>query len=102
MKFGQAMSIFEAALPEELAAPYRAALTRLQEAAPALPVSSVHKVLAEQLGEHWRDRFHSFDDRPAASLPFPADDRDRDRDRVASRAPLQTQRVRRHDGADEP
>lgn len=41
-----------------------------------------------------------FDDRPAASLPFPADDRDRDR--VASRAPLQTQRVRRHDGADEP
>src|SRR5436190_3409586 len=67
MKFGQAMSIFEAALPEELAAPYRAALTRLQEAAPALPVSSVHKVLAEQLGEHWRDRFQSFDDRPAAA-----------------------------------
>src|SRR5438477_11850954 len=62
MKFGQALSIFEAALPEELAAPYRAALTRLQEAAPALPVSSVHKVLAEQLGEDWRDRFQSFDD----------------------------------------
>src|SRR3954469_25046793 len=40
MKFGQALSIFEAALPEDLAAPYRAALTRLQEAAPALPVSS--------------------------------------------------------------
>src|SRR5207244_5289195 len=42
MKFGQALSIFEAALPEELAAPYRAALTRLQEAAPSLPVASVH------------------------------------------------------------
>jgi predicted unusual protein kinase regulating ubiquinone biosynthesis (AarF/ABC1/UbiB family) len=67
MKFGQAMSIFEAALPEELAAPYRAALTRLQEAAPALPVSSVHRVLQEQLGEGWRDHFQSFDDRPAAA-----------------------------------
>src|SRR3954466_9324187 len=30
MKFGQAMSIFEAALPDELAAPYRDQLTRLQ------------------------------------------------------------------------
>ena len=38
MKFGQAMSVFEAALPEELAAPYRATLTKLQEAAPPLPV----------------------------------------------------------------
>ena len=28
MKFGQAMSIFEAALPEELAGPYRATLTK--------------------------------------------------------------------------
>ena len=35
MKFGQAMSIFEAALPEELAGPYRATLTKLQDAAPA-------------------------------------------------------------------
>src|SRR5438874_798469 len=67
MKFGQALSIFEAALPEELAAPYRAALTRLQEAAPALPVSSVHRVLAEQLGDDWRERFTSFDDHPSAA-----------------------------------
>ncbi len=34
MKLGQAMSIFEAALPEEVAAPYRATLTKLQDAAP--------------------------------------------------------------------
>ena len=34
MKFGQAMSIFEAALPEELAAPYREHLTQLQDSAP--------------------------------------------------------------------
>src|SRR3712207_9392406 len=33
MKMGQALSVFEAALPEELAGPYRAALTKLQEAA---------------------------------------------------------------------
>ena len=31
MKFGQAMSVFEAALPEEMAGPYRATLTKLQE-----------------------------------------------------------------------
>ncbi|WBB54941.1 AarF/ABC1/UbiB kinase family protein [Verrucosispora sp. WMMD573] len=67
MKFGQALSVFEAALPEEIAAPYRQALTKLQEAAPPLPAASVHKVLAEQLGPAWRDRFVSFDDSPAAA-----------------------------------
>jgi predicted unusual protein kinase regulating ubiquinone biosynthesis (AarF/ABC1/UbiB family) len=67
MKFGQALSVFEAALPEELAAPYRAALTSLQEAAPPLPAATVHAVLAEQLGADWRDGFASFDDRPAAA-----------------------------------
>ena len=51
MKFGQAMSVFEAGLPEEMAAPYRATLTKLQEAAPPLPASTVHAVLREQLGE---------------------------------------------------
>ncbi|KXK62981.1 ABC transporter ATP-binding protein [Micromonospora rosaria] len=67
MKFGQALSVFEAALPEEIAAPYRQALTKLQEAAPPLPAASVHKVLAEQLGPQWRDRFAEFDDSPAAA-----------------------------------
>jgi predicted unusual protein kinase regulating ubiquinone biosynthesis (AarF/ABC1/UbiB family) len=67
MKLGQALSIFEAALPEEMAGPYRQALTRLQEAAPPLPVASVHRVLAEQLGPDWRDRFVEFDDTPAAA-----------------------------------
>src|SRR5512146_2117709 len=67
MKLGQALSVFEAALPEEVAAPYRAALTRLQEAAPALPAATVHAVLAEQLGPGWRERFREFDDRPAAA-----------------------------------
>jgi predicted unusual protein kinase regulating ubiquinone biosynthesis (AarF/ABC1/UbiB family) len=67
MKFGQAMSIFEAALPEELAAPYRATLTKLQEAAPPLPAKTVHQVLAESFGRQWRRRFLSFDDQPAAA-----------------------------------
>lgn len=67
LKVGQALSIFEAALPPELAGPYRATLTRLQESAPPLPASSVHKVLAEDLGTDWRERFTEFDDRPAAA-----------------------------------
>ncbi|MEU7831846.1 MULTISPECIES: AarF/UbiB family protein [unclassified Nonomuraea] len=67
MKVGQALSIFEAALPQEIVGPYRATLTKLQESAPPLPVATVHKVLAEQLGDDWRDYFESFDDRPTAA-----------------------------------
>jgi predicted unusual protein kinase regulating ubiquinone biosynthesis (AarF/ABC1/UbiB family) len=67
MKLGQALSVFEAALPEEVAAPYRAALTKLQEAAPPLPAAAVHKVLAAELGDAWRAQFLAFDDTPAAA-----------------------------------
>ena len=67
MKFGQALSVAEAALPENLAAPYRATLTKLQEAAPPLPPAAVHKVLAAELGRSWRRKFTSFDDVPAAA-----------------------------------
>ncbi|HET7899844.1 MAG TPA: AarF/ABC1/UbiB kinase family protein [Candidatus Nanopelagicales bacterium] len=67
MKFGQAMSIAEVALPEELLAPYRATLTKLQDAAPAMPADTVHKQLAAALGDDWRDRFQEFDDTPAAA-----------------------------------
>jgi predicted unusual protein kinase regulating ubiquinone biosynthesis (AarF/ABC1/UbiB family) len=67
LKLGQALSIFEAAMPPELAGPYRATLTRLQESAPPLPVSTVYKVLAGDLGAGWRDNFREFDDRPAAA-----------------------------------
>ena len=67
MKFGQAMSVFEAALPEEMAGPYRATLTKLQDAAPPLPAKTVHKVLPRGLGPQWRRRFPSFDDTPAAA-----------------------------------
>jgi predicted unusual protein kinase regulating ubiquinone biosynthesis (AarF/ABC1/UbiB family) len=67
MKFGQALSIFEAALPPEIAGPYRATLTKLQESAPPLPTGTVHRVLAEDLGPDWRETFAEFDDKPAAA-----------------------------------
>jgi predicted unusual protein kinase regulating ubiquinone biosynthesis (AarF/ABC1/UbiB family) len=62
------MSVMEAALPEELAGPYRATLTKLQESAPALPTATVHAVLAEELGPRWRtSKFQSFEDTPSAA-----------------------------------
>ncbi len=67
MKFGQALSIFESALPEALVAPYRATLTRLQDAAPPMPASLVHQVLARELGPGWRESFREFGDDPAAA-----------------------------------
>jgi predicted unusual protein kinase regulating ubiquinone biosynthesis (AarF/ABC1/UbiB family) len=67
MKLGQALSIFEAALPPEIAEPYRATLTRLQESAPPLPARSVHQVLVNDLGEAWRENFVEFNDTPAAA-----------------------------------
>ncbi|WP_069170835.1 ABC1 kinase family protein [Streptomyces griseus] len=67
MKLGQALSVFESALPEDVAGPYRAALTKLQEAAPPMPSRTVHGVLAERLGPDWRELFLSFDDRPSAA-----------------------------------
>jgi predicted unusual protein kinase regulating ubiquinone biosynthesis (AarF/ABC1/UbiB family) len=67
MKLGQALSIFEAALPPEIAGPYRATLARLQESAPPLPARAVHKVLASDMGEDWRASFAEFDDNPAAA-----------------------------------
>lgn len=67
MKFGQALSVFESALPEEIAGPYRAALTKLQEAAPPMPTRTVHGVLVERLGEDWRELFREFEDKPSAA-----------------------------------
>jgi predicted unusual protein kinase regulating ubiquinone biosynthesis (AarF/ABC1/UbiB family) len=67
MKMGQALSIFEAALPPEIAGPYRATLTKLQESAPPLPARSVHRVLVRDLGENWQDSFSEFDDQPVAA-----------------------------------
>ncbi len=67
MKLGQALSIFEAALPPEIAGPYRATLTKLQESAPPLPARTVHQVLAGDFGDFWRSAFTDFDDVPRAA-----------------------------------
>jgi predicted unusual protein kinase regulating ubiquinone biosynthesis (AarF/ABC1/UbiB family) len=67
MKFGQAMSIFEAALPEELAAPYRDQLTRLQDSAPPMATMTVRSLLARELGEEWKQRLVELDPVPAAA-----------------------------------
>ncbi len=67
MKFGQAMSLFESVLPDDIAAPYREQLTRLQADAPPMPTSRVHAVLRRELGVDWRDLFADFDPEPAAA-----------------------------------
>ena len=67
MKVGQALSVMEAAIPEQFGEPYREALTKLQKDAPPLPAAKVHRVLDAQLGTKWRERFTSFDDTPVAS-----------------------------------
>lgn len=67
MKFGQALSLFEAVLPEDVAAPYRAQLKRLQDSAPPMPMSRVQAVLSQELGPNWRDLFGEFDHFPAAA-----------------------------------
>ena len=46
MKFGQMLSLMESAMPEELAAPYRATLTKLQDSAPPMPASTVDTILS--------------------------------------------------------
>ncbi|MFY9325430.1 MAG: AarF/ABC1/UbiB kinase family protein [Candidatus Nanopelagicales bacterium] len=67
MKMGQALSVLEAALPEEYAAPYREALTKLQDSAPPMSAAVIHKVISDELGEDWRKRFVEFNDTPAAA-----------------------------------
>ena len=70
-KLGQAMSVFEAAMPEEVAAPYRAALRRLTDAAPPMPAEAAHQVIAADLGATfgpgWRERLVAFGDTPLAA-----------------------------------
>src|SRR3954469_11497923 len=58
MKIGQAMSAMEAALPEQLAAPYREALVRLQESAPAMPTALVRQQLDHAFPGGGRDLLH--------------------------------------------
>lgn len=67
MKFGQALSVLEAALPEELAAPYRDQLTRLQDSAPPMPTQTVRDILDHELGLDWGERLVWLDGGPSAA-----------------------------------
>ncbi len=67
MKMGQALSIMESVLPEELAEPYRKQLTKLQDSAPPMSATTVHHVLASELGTGWRKKLVEFDEDPAAA-----------------------------------
>lgn len=67
MKVGQAMSVFEAALPEDLVAPYREQLTKLQDSAPPMPTITVREILAEQFGADWQQSLIEFDAEPTAA-----------------------------------
>ncbi|MFE7796584.1 ABC1 kinase family protein [Nocardia sp. NPDC057440] len=66
-KLGQLLAIYELALPPEIAEPYRIALSRLQDSAPAMLPSSVHAAMAASMGDNWRWYFREFDDRRAAA-----------------------------------
>ena len=66
MKLGQALSIFEAALPENVSAPYREQLTKLQDSAPPMPTITVRQILATELGDDV-GRLTNLDAEPAAA-----------------------------------
>jgi predicted unusual protein kinase regulating ubiquinone biosynthesis (AarF/ABC1/UbiB family) len=70
-KLGQAMSVFEAAMPEEVSAPYRSALRRLTDAQPAMPAEVARRIVAADLavayGPKWRQRLVAFGDTPVAA-----------------------------------
>ena len=67
MKFGQALSVLEAALPEEVAGPYREQLTKLQDSAPPMPTQTVRDILQRDLGPDWKDRLVWLDGGPTAA-----------------------------------
>ncbi|MCA0294964.1 MAG: AarF/ABC1/UbiB kinase family protein [Actinobacteria bacterium] len=67
MKFGQALSLFEAMLPEDIAGPFRERLRKLQDAAPPMPSSRAQAVLRAELGPDWRRTFAEVDLRPSAA-----------------------------------
>jgi predicted unusual protein kinase regulating ubiquinone biosynthesis (AarF/ABC1/UbiB family) len=67
MKFGQALSVLEAALPDELVAPYRANLTKLQDDAPPMPTQTVRDQLENDLGPNWKKQLVWLDGGPTAA-----------------------------------
>lgn len=67
MKFGQALSVLEAALPDDVAAPYREHLSRLQDDAPPMPTQTVRDQLTTHLGPDWAEDLVWLDGGPTAA-----------------------------------
>jgi predicted unusual protein kinase regulating ubiquinone biosynthesis (AarF/ABC1/UbiB family) len=65
------MSVFEAAMPEEVSAPYRSALRRLTDAQPAMSAEVARRIVAADLavayGPGWRQRLVAFGGTPVAA-----------------------------------
>lgn len=66
-KLGQLLSVYELALPSELGAPYREALSRLQDSAPAMLPRAVNEAMAASMGADWERNFTRFDKRAVAA-----------------------------------
>lgn len=80
-KFGQILALYELALPPELGAPYKEALSRLHDSAPAMLPRTVTGVMAASMGENWRANFLDFDTRACAAASVGQVHRARWRDR---------------------
>lgn len=63
VKLGQVLSTRPDLLPPE----YITALEKLQDDVDTLPFAAIEEVLAEELGEHWREAFARFDEAPLAT-----------------------------------
>jgi ubiquinone biosynthesis protein len=63
MKLGQMLSIHDDLLPPE----YQHEFSKLQDAAPAVPIEAVHGMIATELGQPLEHSFATFDDEPLAA-----------------------------------
>ncbi|NNH70939.1 AarF/ABC1/UbiB kinase family protein [Nocardia uniformis] len=66
-KLGQILSVYQDAMPIDLAEAYGLALSKLQNAVPAMSPALVAQVLAENFGPGWRELFREFETHPAAA-----------------------------------
>jgi ubiquinone biosynthesis protein len=63
MKLGQMLSIHDELLPPE----YQREFSKLQDAAPTVPIETVHEMITTELGQPLEDSFASFDATPLAA-----------------------------------
>lgn len=66
-KFGQQASYLEGLLPAEVAPVYQKVLSRLQDAAPALPPLASQSVIEDELDCFIEDHFQTFEEQPFAA-----------------------------------